>query len=98
MKTAEEIQDDYAESKGFNTFYELLRDDLRSSDYHVDKVQKIYAKQVAEQVLKDAAENAFMLYHCGHFKRDIPTKHHQVGANNIQIHKQSILSTPIVTP
>lgn len=56
MKTSEEIQDEYAESKGFETFFALIVDDIESLDFHVIKTQKIYAKQVAEQALKDAAE------------------------------------------
>lgn len=46
MKTAEEIQDEYAQSKGYDNFYCLLKDDLRASDLHVRKVQELYADQV----------------------------------------------------
>lgn len=51
-----------------------------------------YAKEVAREALKNAAENAIMKYHCGHFKTDTPTQYHQHGADNIQIDKQSILN------
>lgn len=62
------------------------------------KAMKEYATQVAEQVLKDAAERATMTFHDGHFKSDKPTKHHQIGADNLQVNRDSILSTPVLTP
>lgn len=50
MKTAEEIQDEYAESLGYDNFYCLIKDDVRAIDTHVRKVQLIYGIQVINLV------------------------------------------------
>lgn len=54
MKTAEKIQDDYAVSKGYDNFYSLIKADLNALDYHVEKVQKLYAFQEVEKNLQTA--------------------------------------------
>lgn len=59
---------------------------------------KVYAKTVAEQTLSHVSTIALMKYHCGHFKVDTPTQYHQMGADNIQIDKDSILNTKIELP
>lgn len=41
-------------------------------------------------VLK-CSQEAYMLYHDGHFKKDTPMRHIQVGIDNIQISKQSLI-------
>lgn len=69
-------------------------DDLQ---HKIDCIKE-YGKSVASQALKDAAENAMMTYHCGHTKRNIPTKHHQSGADNLQVNNESITQTEILTP
>lgn len=96
MKTAEDIQQDYAESKGYNTFYELIKEDVRAVDHHARMVQVIYAKQVAKKALEDAADQAQMIFHCGTTKRNLPTSHHQSGADNLQPDRMRILSTPLI--
>jgi len=45
--------------------------------------------------LTDASKNVQMLYHDGHNKVNHPTKHHQSGADNLQVDKDSILSLTI---
>lgn len=45
MKTADEIQISYAESKGFGNFDLLIEKEVSALDYHVQKVQEIYADQ-----------------------------------------------------
>lgn len=45
--------------------------------------------------LEDAVKVVQMLYHDGRTKENHPTKHHQQGADNIQVDKQSILNLVI---
>lgn len=54
--------------------------------YCVDMCVTVY-----NMAINDAAKNVQMLYHDGHTKQNHPTKHHQQGADNIQVDKQSIL-------
>ena len=61
-------------------------------------ITRRYALQVAEQVRQDCADNAKMVYHCGHTKTNKQTSHHQNGADNIQVDKSTILSTEIKLP
>ena len=63
-----------------------------------EQLIKEYAEYVSKQTLKHACEVSFMKYHCGHFKTNTPTQYHQMGADNIQIDKDSILNTKIITP
>jgi len=56
----------------------------------------ITAMQLAyNRAIEDAAESATMVYHDGYTKNNYPTKHHQSGADNIQVDKQSILKLKI---
>ena len=56
---------------------------------------KRYTTKQCEKIRRDCADNAKMVYHDGHGKVNHSTAYHQMGADNIQIDKQSILSTPI---
>lgn len=49
-----------------------------------------YAREVAQASLEKAAENANIKYHDGHNKLYKAVKHVQIGADNIQIDKESI--------
>lgn len=94
MKTLEEIKQEYARENNFYEWSDILYsiDDPAEIDEHFDKVANRFAKEVAREALKNAADNAIMKYHCGHFKTDTPTQYHQQGADNIQIDKQSIIN------
>ena len=58
MKTLEQIKDDYAVSKGYNNFCDIIFDfdgmDIDEVSEHIDEVMKIYAREC----LKLASENA----------------------------------------
>lgn len=60
-----------------------------------DEVAKRYATEAIKADREKVAENVKMVYHCGHTKKNYPTVHHQSGADNIQIDKESILNLPI---
>ena len=51
IQTAEEIQDLYAESKGFSNFIDLFLCDKNAISWHVDNVQQIYARQEVGKAL-----------------------------------------------
>lgn len=70
---------------------------VEETKHKIDCIKE-YAQSVARQALKDAAENATMTFHCGHSKNNTPTKHHQSGADNLQVNKESILNIEIQTP
>jgi hypothetical protein len=86
MRTAEEIQEEYAIETGYETFQLLIEADLDALDWHVSKVQWIYGRQCAEQALKDAAENVSIR---------LDYEDYRIAD---WIDKESILSTPIQTP
>lgn len=48
-------------------------------------------KTAQREALESAAENAIMKVHDGFFKKDSQSSHVQIGLNNIQIDKSSIL-------
>lgn len=48
MKNPEEIQEWYANSKGYECFQDLIEADLNALDFHVSKVQKLYAYAVLD--------------------------------------------------
>lgn len=50
MKTTEQIQEEYAKSKGYDIFDDLLLADTNAIDYHVSYVQKIYAQEVVSYI------------------------------------------------
>lgn len=95
MKTISDIANEFT-MKRFKTasqqdghsdkeYYDLLGDAIYD---HVQQQIELAVKKT----LEISSENATMKYHCGHTKADKQTKYHQVGADNLQIDKQSILS------
>lgn len=82
MKTPEEI----AIRHGLYHSYTKKADGLAV------QAMKEFALEACKEVLKNASENARMKVHDGHFKSDSLSEHIQIGANNIQIDKESILS------
>ncbi|WP_343321439.1 hypothetical protein [Sphingobacterium multivorum] len=101
MKNFEDVRNEYFIELGFKNPESAIFDmsigcsKLESAikiERHYTEIGKRFAIEVAKEALRNAAENATMKYHCGHFKTDTPTKHHQQGADNIQIDKRSILS------
>lgn len=49
MKTADKIQEEYAKSKGYETFEHLLHDNKDDIDWHVSNVQKDYACECVDK-------------------------------------------------
>ncbi|MDV3834203.1 hypothetical protein CMU13_12815 [Elizabethkingia anophelis] len=56
-----------------------------------------YAREVAQASLEKAAENARMKYHDGHNQLYKAVKHVQIGADNIQLDKESITNPNNIT-
>ncbi|MDQ8748358.1 hypothetical protein [Elizabethkingia miricola] len=56
-----------------------------------------YAREVAQASLEKAAYNANIKYHDGHNKLYKAVKHVQIGADNIQIDKESITNESNIT-
>lgn len=79
MKTAEEIAKEVSQ-KFTGTGY---------SNTVIIEAMKVYAKEVADQALKDAAENAEL--------EEIPSRY-PYGISDWKVDKQSITNTPIITP
>lgn len=50
MKNTEQIQQEYAERLGYDTFNHLIETDLNALDFHVSKVQEIYADALLDKV------------------------------------------------
>ena len=67
-------------------------DDLINLQDHFSSLTKEETPYCCEAKLREAAEKVQMIVHDGHFKTNSYSKHVQVGANNIQIDKESILS------
>ncbi|MDV3636744.1 hypothetical protein CMU84_16460 [Elizabethkingia anophelis] len=58
---------------------------------------QVYAREVAQASLEKAAENANMKYHDGLIKLNTPKKYIQLGADNVQIDKESITNPDNIT-
>lgn len=59
--TPDLIQEGYANSKGFETFYELLMsEDKKSIEYHVQQVQMICANEKLEEVKNSCSSKGFI--------------------------------------
>ncbi|MCT4181936.1 hypothetical protein HZP54_18515 [Elizabethkingia anophelis] len=100
MKRLEEIQNEYAIKCGFENWETLVvQTSLRTGrsigkttqieNYHKE-IAQLYALEVAQASLNKAAKNANIKYHDGHNKLYKAVKHVQIGADNIQIDKESI--------
>ena len=64
MKTLSEVKDEYAKELGWPSWYYFLLNadgtrQVLDSDY--DEVAKLYAKEVAREALRNAADNAELL-------------------------------------
>lgn len=99
----EEIQQEVAVELGYGSWYAVQHslkafNSKKWLDTMYKKVVARYALKVAEKIRQDCADNAKMTYHDGHGKINHSTIYHQMGADNIQIDKQSILQTPIILP
>ncbi|MDV4113923.1 hypothetical protein CMT20_19195 [Elizabethkingia anophelis] len=76
------LDTDYERGTGVSKVYDI--------EQLMDEVAKRYAREVAQASLEKAAENANIKYHDGHNKLYKAVKHVQIGADNIQIDKESI--------
>lgn len=91
MKTVEKyIESEYGSQHFQRTV--ALRDYVSLRDL-MQEYGDYLASACMDQVLKDAAENAEMIYHDGVNKGNCRRKHITINADNIQIDKQSILDT-----
>ncbi|MVW93668.1 hypothetical protein FCL53_17030 [Elizabethkingia meningoseptica] len=96
MKTLDQIKDEVAKEFGYSSFENSIfygEIDIRI----IDEVAKRYAREVAQASLEKAAENANIKYHDGHNKLYKAVKHVQIGADNIQIDKESITNPNNIT-
>ena len=107
--SAEQVQEQYAESKGYNSFYELIKADLKALDYHVQEVQKEYARIQIQHHLNE--ERKMMIdFHIGVMKQGLIEEGEEKWTDDYLpkiteiatryydskfIDKQSITSTPI---
>lgn len=48
MKNTEIIQEEYAKTKGYESFQDLIEADINALDWHVSNVQKEYANEVTD--------------------------------------------------
>lgn len=88
MKTLEECKLEIATEEGFSSWFQLIKSfdlSLGEKIHTIDRCMKQYAKQVAEQTLKDAADKY----------KGITMKDDFGCICDVQ---NAILSTPIVTP
>ena len=80
----------------------ILKEDVRkyeSADL-IEKINSTYPdaktyfkqaiKEIVQETLRMAAEDARMNFHDGQFKEDKPLTYFQLGVNNLQIDKDSI--------
>ncbi|MCT4034880.1 hypothetical protein HZQ14_15765 [Elizabethkingia anophelis] len=89
MKTLEQIKNEIAIEFGYSDFHNSTF--CRKTDVKIcDEISKRYAREVAQASLEKAAKNANIKYHDGHNKLYKAVKHVQIGADNIQIDKESI--------
>ncbi|MDV3568151.1 hypothetical protein CMU71_14755 [Elizabethkingia anophelis] len=95
MKRLEQIREEYAKTRGYESWEHLNGDCLYDSD--LDAIAIIYAREVAQASLEKAAYNANIKYHDGHNKLYKAVKHVQIGADNIQIDKESITNESNIT-
>lgn len=90
-----EFREKWVKRKQYDSWQDVL-DTVRGNDVMltniINEVSTSYARTIAKKSLENASDNAVMLYHDGHSKESNPTKHVQIGANNVQIDKNSILT------
>ncbi|MDV3555235.1 hypothetical protein CMU75_09030 [Elizabethkingia anophelis] len=90
MKSIEEIKDEVAQEHNNSSWSDMMFKYGGVGDTIIDKVVHRYARKVAQASLEKAAENARMKYHDGLIKLNTPKKYIQLGADNIQLDKESI--------
>ncbi len=89
MKKAEEYLKEFSKERGSLTLGNYTCIGVKYEDaYYAIQQALIDAIDTAVEM---CADDVYMLYHDGHFKKDTPMNHVQVGSDNVQINKQSIL-------
>jgi hypothetical protein len=103
--TYEEFKNKYVEDKGFSDWAAFDRFCRRNNwptlIETIEKVAQLYSTYCSQQAFEEGCEaqkkicakNARMTHHCGHRKQDNVIRYHQVGADNVQVNKDSILSS-----
>lgn len=89
-KTLDEIKEEVAKEAGFANFQDVFFDEELSPNI-TDEIAERYAKEKFNEAIELAAENVQMKVHDGFHKTDSYSKHVQLGLNNIQLSKESIL-------
>ncbi|MDV3882956.1 hypothetical protein CMU04_06445 [Elizabethkingia anophelis] len=98
MKTLEQIKDEVAKKHHYGYWVDLVsQNDVFTIDRYHNEVTELYAREVAQASLEKAAENARMKYHDGHNQLYKAVKHVQIGADNIQLDKESITNESNIT-
>lgn len=95
MKRLEQIIEEYAKTRGYESWDRLNDDCLYDRD--LDAIATIYAREVAQASLEKAAENAKMKYYNGHDQVDKVVKLVMIGADNVNIDKESIINEQNIT-
>lgn len=83
----QQIKDEVAKESGWSGFNPMMELGAVFAP-NIDEICKRYAAEV----IKEASERMNMTLHDGHFKKNSETSYVQIGANNIQPNKQSILN------
>ena len=88
-KRLEEIKNEYAESKGWDNWSDFIGCvQITRREGHFDKVSELYAREVAQESLEKASEEATINHQNGEVNEDI--KYFQIDFRIIRINKQSI--------
>jgi len=77
-----------------------INNELSAVDFKPENLQPAIERLctlIWNAAIDAAVENVNMVYHDGHTKENIPTSHHQFGADNIQVNKSSITSLKFKT-
>jgi len=101
MKSIEEIKNEIAIKRGYDSFYHCagVIGDIHDLDLVINDVAIEYAKQMCIEQRELCASHAKLLFHDGRTKIDkiLTSKIYIIGCDNLMIYKQSITKTPLAT-
>jgi len=93
MNRLEEIKNEYALFNNYPNWDEFISDTpIFRREEHYDEIGKIYAEECVKASLEKASKNTEMHYHDGYFKTNTPKNYVQIGSDNVQINKDSIIN------
>lgn len=88
----EEIKNEYAKEKSYDNWTDFINDEAHwMVEKHMNEICEIFAKECCQASLEKASENTTMTFHDGFHKTNEPKKYYQIGADNLQINKESIV-------